>query len=159
MRGDVTWRVAAEGDLAGRLRLEQQQRHAAERTPLQPLLQRMQADLHRRVLPQQNVVLEVHRYLAVEHHVQGGDELALESIADARRCAFGNLCREYLWRGRHGLSCSSLWLMFELAPGRIHPLPNQVGTVSRGRELCAGRITIASPPSGLSVGSLPMRSS
>ena len=85
MRGDVARRVAAERDLARRLRLEQQQRHATERAPLQPLLQRVQADLHLRVLPQQHVMLEVHRHLAVERHVQDRNELALEPVVQSRR--------------------------------------------------------------------------
>ena len=80
-RDDVTGGVAAEGDLAGRLGLEQQQRHAAEHAALEALLERVQADLHARVLPQQHVVLEVDRHLAVERHVQDGHELALEPVA------------------------------------------------------------------------------
>src|ERR1022692_1993958 len=37
-RRDVAWRVTAERDFSRRLRLEQQQRHTAERTALEPLL-------------------------------------------------------------------------------------------------------------------------
>ena len=78
-------RVAAERDLAARLGLEHQQRHAAETAALEPLLERMQADLHVRVLPQQHVVLEVHGHLAVKRHVQHGHELPLEPVVDAWR--------------------------------------------------------------------------
>ena len=59
-----------KASLARRLCLEQQQRHATEDPPLQPLLQRVQADLHARVLPQQHVVLEVDRHLPIQRHVQ-----------------------------------------------------------------------------------------
>ena len=100
-RGDVAGRITAERDLARGLRLEQQQRHPAERTPLQALLERVQADLHARVLPQQHVVLEVHRHLAVERHVQDGHELALEPVVDAWRRALRDLGREDLRGCRH----------------------------------------------------------
>ena len=72
--------ISAEGDLPRRLRLEHQQRHAPEHPALEALLERMQPDLHVRVLPQQHVVLEVHRRRPIERHVQDRDELALESI-------------------------------------------------------------------------------
>ena len=75
-------RVAAERELASGLRLEQQQRHAAEHAPLEALLERVQADLHARVLPQQHVVLEVHGHVAVERHVEDRDQLALEPIVE-----------------------------------------------------------------------------
>ncbi len=75
--------VTAEGDLAAGLDLQQQQRHAGERTPDQALAQRMQADLEVRVLPEQHVVLEVHRHAAVQGHVQDGHELTLEPVADS----------------------------------------------------------------------------
>ena len=67
-----------------RLRFEQQQRHAAERAPLEALLQRVQADLHLRVLPQQHVMLEIDRDLAVERHVQDRDQLALQPVVRVR---------------------------------------------------------------------------
>ena len=94
-RGDVARRVTAERDLARRLRLDQQQRHPAEHAALESLLQRMQADLHLRVLPQQHVVLEVHRDLSVERHVQDGDELALEPVVHPRA-----RCPAVIWVGR-----------------------------------------------------------
>ena len=65
-RHDVTGRVAAERELAARLRLEQQQRHAAEDPPLEPLLEGVQADLEGGVLPQQHMVLEVDGHVSVE---------------------------------------------------------------------------------------------
>ena len=101
-RHDVPRRVTAERDLARRLRLEQQQRHAAEHAALEALLERMQADLQVGVLPQQHVVLEVHRHLAVERHVQDGHELALEPVVDAGRGALRDLRRKDLGGRRHG---------------------------------------------------------
>src|SRR6185437_1350333 len=82
-RGDVPGRIAAEGDLAGGLGFEQQQRHSAEGTALEALLERVQADLELWVLPQQHVVLEVDRDIAVERHVEHGHQLALEAVAQA----------------------------------------------------------------------------
>ena len=101
-RDDVTGRVAAEGDLARRLRLEHQQRHAAEHAALETLAQRMQADLQLRVFPQQHVVLEVHRHLPVEGHVQDRDELAFEAVVHAGRVPLLDLGRKDLGGGRHG---------------------------------------------------------
>src|ERR1700733_8324063 len=75
-RDNVTRRIAAERDLAGRLDLQHQERHPAEYAALEALAQGMQADLELRVFPQQYVVLEVDRHLAVERHVQDRDELA-----------------------------------------------------------------------------------
>ena len=77
-------RVAAKGDLPGRLGFDQEQRQAAEAPALETLLERMQADLHGRVLPQEHVVLEVHRHRPVQGHVQDGDQLALEAIVQSR---------------------------------------------------------------------------
>ena len=100
-RHDVPRRVTAERELTRRLRLEQQQRHAAERAALEALLQRMQADLQAGVLPQQHVVLEVHGHLAVERHVQHGNELALEAVVDAGRGALLDLRGKDLGGRRH----------------------------------------------------------
>ena len=105
-RGDVARGVTAERDLARRLRLDQQQRHTAEHAPLEALLQRMQADLHLRVLPQQHVMLEVDRDLPVERHVQHRHELSLEPVLHPRRGALGDLGRKDSWCGRHALSGS-----------------------------------------------------
>ena len=99
-------RVAAERELAGGLRLEQQQRHPAEHAPLEALLERVQPDLELGVLPQQHVVLEVHGHVAVELHVQRGDQLALEAIGQTRSRALGDLSGQDLRCCRHGLSCS-----------------------------------------------------
>ncbi len=99
----MTRGVAAERDLAARLGLQQQQRHPAEDPALETLLQRMQPDLHRRVLPQQHVMLEVDRYLSVERHVQHRHELALESVGDARGTTLGDLRRKDLRGGRHAV--------------------------------------------------------
>ena len=53
----------------------------AEDPALESLLERMQADLHVRVLPQQDVVLEVDRDLTVQRHVQHRNQLTLEAVA------------------------------------------------------------------------------
>ncbi len=100
-RDDVTGRVAAERDLPGRLRLEHQQRHPSEHAALESLAERMQTDLHLRVLPQQHVVLEVDRHLPVERHVQHRDELAFEPVVHAWCGALLDLGRKYLGGGRH----------------------------------------------------------
>ena len=99
--GDMTGCVAAEGDLARGLSLDQEQRHAAERAALEALLERVQADLHGRVLPEQHVVLEVHRHLAVEGHVQHGHELALEAIVQPGRGALRDRGGKDGWGRRH----------------------------------------------------------
>ena len=118
-RDDVTGRVAAERDLAGRLRLEHQQRHAAEHAALEPLAQRMQADLELRVLPQQHVVLEVHRHLPVERHVQDRDELAFEPVGHSGGCPLRDLGGKDLGGGRHlALSLRGTWT------GSREPLPS-----------------------------------
>ena len=101
-RSDVPGGVTAEGELTRRLGLEQQQRHPAEHAPLEPLFQGMQPDLEVRVLPQQDVMLEVDGHLTVERHVQDRDQLALEPVAEARGCPLGDLGREDLGGGRHG---------------------------------------------------------
>ena len=80
---------------------EQQQRHAAERPALEALLERMQADLHLRVLPQQHVVLEIDGNLPVEHHVQHRHELALEPVADPGCGALGICVGRIFGGGRH----------------------------------------------------------
>src|SRR6185437_9569438 len=103
-RGDVPGRIAAEGDLAVGLGLEQQQRHPAEGTALEALLERVQADLELRVLPQQDVVLEVDGDIAVERHVEHGDQLALEAVAQAGSAALADLGGKDGWCGRHRLS-------------------------------------------------------
>jgi hypothetical protein len=51
----------------------------------------MQPDLHVGVLPEQDVVLEVDRDLAVERHVQHRHELPFEAIGQAGRCALRDL--------------------------------------------------------------------
>ena len=84
-RDDVAGSVPAERDLARRLGLEHQQGQAAEHAPLQTLAQRVQADLHLGVFPQQHVVLEIHRHLPVEGHVEDRDELAFEAVFHAGR--------------------------------------------------------------------------
>jgi hypothetical protein len=105
-RDDVTRRVAAEGELTGRLGLEHQQGHAAERPSLQPFLERMQPDLHVGVVPQQDVMLEVDRHLPVERHVQDGDWLPLQAVGEAGSGALADLGGKYLRRGGHGWSLS-----------------------------------------------------
>jgi hypothetical protein len=102
--GDVTRGVTAERDLTRRLRLDQQQRQAAEHAALEALLERMQADLHVRVLPQENVVLEVDRDLPIERHVQHRNELALQPVAQTRRPPLRDLSRQDGWGCRHRLS-------------------------------------------------------
>ncbi len=101
-RGDVARCVAAERNFSRRLCLEHQQWHPAENPALEALLQRMHPDLHLRVLPQQDVMLEVHRHLAVERHVQHRDELSLKPVIEPGRGALGDLSRENLRCGRHG---------------------------------------------------------
>jgi hypothetical protein len=94
-------RVTAEGQLAGGLGLEQQQRHAGEHAPGQALAQRMQPELHRRVLPQEHVMLEEHGDRAIQRHVQGGHQLALEAVAQTGSDTLGDLRRKDMGRGRH----------------------------------------------------------
>ena len=102
--GDVPGRVTAEGDLAGRLGLDQQQRHAAEDPALETLLERVQPDLHGRVLPQEHVVLEIHRDVAVQGHVQHGDQLALQAVVQSRRGTLRDRGGEDRRCGRHGVT-------------------------------------------------------
>src|SRR6202012_4272832 len=105
-----------ERDLAGGLGLEQQQRHTAEDATLEALLEGMQADLHRRVLPQERVVLEVDRDLARERHVQRRHELALEAVVEPGGLSLRDLRRQDRWCGRHLLS-------FRRAPRSVGPAP------------------------------------
>src|SRR5580704_3142365 len=126
-RDDVAGSVPAERDLARRLRLEHQQRQAAEHAPLQTLAQRVQPDLHLGVLPQERVVLELDRDLAVEGHVEDRDELAFEAIFHARRDPVLDLRGKDLGGRRHGdFSVSGTW------SGSREPLPSTpLWTVSR----------------------------
>jgi hypothetical protein len=61
----------------------------------------MQADLKRGILPEQHVMLEVHRHLAIERHVQYRDQLALEPITHSGRGSLRDLSRKDLGRRRH----------------------------------------------------------
>ena len=123
--GDMAGSVAAEGDLPGRLGLDQQQRHTAERAALEALLERVQTDLHLRVLPQQHVMLEVDRHLAVQRHVQDRHQLALESIVQSGRRPLRDRRRQHRRCARHQLSS------FRWAPGTPSRLASGTAEVSR----------------------------
>ena len=152
-RDDVAGRVAAEGDLAGRLRLEHEQRHPAEHAALESLAERMQADLELRVLPQQHVMLEVDRHLPVERHVQHRDELAFEPVGHAGCGALRDLGRKDLGGGRHVLFSirdvdrQPQAAALDFAPGRYRARP-AAGKSSVTPVPARCRRWLRTPPSG-----------
>ena len=73
--------VAAEGDAARPGRAGQQERHAREH-PLERAFHRVQGDLHRRIFPEQNVVLEINAGVA-QFQMQRRHQFAFDVISDA----------------------------------------------------------------------------
>ena len=78
---DVARAVAAEGDAARPGRAGQQEGHAGEH-PLEAAFHRMNGNLHGRVFPEQDVVLEIDAGVA-QIHLQGGHQFALDVVGDA----------------------------------------------------------------------------
>jgi hypothetical protein len=84
---DVAHSVSAERDLAGALGLGHEDRHAGDRS-LESALHRVHPDLEARRLPEQDVVLEIHRHRAVELHRQHRNQLTVRAELDALSLAF-----------------------------------------------------------------------
>src|SRR5262249_15593444 len=79
---DMSRGIAGEADLAAPGRLRHEDLHARDH-PLQGTLHRAQPDRHRRVLPEQDVMLEENRL--VRSHIDRKDrhELAVDVVGDA----------------------------------------------------------------------------
>jgi hypothetical protein len=81
---DLSGAIAAEGDSTWTSRAGQQKRHSGEH-PLERTLERMQLDLHRRVFPQQDMVLEINAG-GTQFHVQRRHQFTFDVVRHAAKC-------------------------------------------------------------------------
>ena len=94
-RKHVPGAVAGKRHLARSTRLRHEQLHARDH-PLERTLT-PEPDVERRVLPQNDVMLEEHRHAAVQPDVQHRHQLAVDAVVHTRGTAVGDGGGQQLW--------------------------------------------------------------